>query len=266
MIQLNGKAAFITGSSQGVGLALAEALAEHGADVILHDRDGDGQREVAAMEKIRACGRQTGFVAADLLEAPEPTADRVVDQAISLHPKIDIFVHCAGGALFDVPFEQMTAERFENTFRLNVTAGYFLAQRFARRWIAQRTAGRIIFMGSINGRLAEQDSTAYDTAKGAVEMMVKTMAVALAPHGIRVNGIAPGLVLTPRTMWVVDRPQDGAWIRLHTPNGQIPPADALGGAAVYLASDSAYHTTGHMLAVDGGMSAWQQPFAEKALR
>lgn len=264
MIHLKGHAAFITGSSVGVGLALAEALAEHGADVILHDRAGG--TEEAAMAKVRAHGVQSGFVAGDLLQDPETAADQIVNAALAIHSKIDILINSAGGALFDVPYEQMTAQRFEDSFRLNVTAPYFITQRFSRHWIACKTAGRVIMIGSINGRLAEQDSTAYDIAKGAVEMMVKSLAVSLAPHNIRVNGIAPGMVLSPRTMWAVTRPQDGDWIRKHTPNGQIPPADALGGAAVYLASDSAYHTTGHMLMVDGGMSAWQHPFLERAVR
>src|SRR5688500_17304249 len=107
MINLNGHAAFITGSSQGVGLALAEAFAEHGADVVLHDRAGGGT-EHEAMAKITTRGRKSGFVAADLLGDPEPTADRVAREALAIHPKIDIVVNSAGGALFDVPYEQMT--------------------------------------------------------------------------------------------------------------------------------------------------------------
>ena len=113
--------------------------------------------------------------------------------------------------------------------------------------------------GSINGRLAEEGSTAYDTSKGAVEMMVKTLAVALAKDGIRVNGIAPGLVRTAATQWLDQRPAAARWLAHHTPNGQIPGAEVCGPAAVYLCSDAAAHVTGQMLLIDGGMSAWQQP-------
>src|SRR5206468_6669963 len=120
--------------------------------------------------------------------------------------------------------------------RLNVTSGYFLTQRFAKHWIANNTRGRVIFVGSINGRLAEPNSTGYDTSKGAVEMMVKTLAVALAPKGIRVNGMAPGLVRTHATAWLETRPVKAKWMELHTPNHQVPGAEVCGPATVYLCS------------------------------
>jgi NAD(P)-dependent dehydrogenase (short-subunit alcohol dehydrogenase family) len=142
-----------------------------------------------------------------------------------------------------------------------VRSPYFLTQWFAKRWIAGKIGGRVLMVGSINGRLAEEDSTAYDTSKGAVEMMVRTLAVALAPKGIRVNGVAPGLVRTPQTKWLDDRPAAARWIAHHTPDGQIPDADVCGPAAVYLCSDAASHVHGQMLVVDGGMSVWQQPAA-----
>ena len=111
----------------------------------------------------------------------------------------------------------------------------------------------------VSSRLAEPNSTAYDTSKGAVEMMVKTLTVALAPKNIRVNGLAPGLVKTPQTSWIDTRPESARWIAHHTPNGQIPGADVCGPGAVYLVSDEAEHVHGHMLLIDGGMSAWQHP-------
>jgi len=90
-------------------------------------------------------------------------------------------------------------------------------------------------------------------------MMVKTLAVTLAPLNIRVNGLAPGLVRTPQTSWLDRQPEKAAWLVHHTPNGKIPEASACGPGAVYLVSDAADHVHGHMLTIDGGMSAWQQP-------
>jgi glucose 1-dehydrogenase len=90
-------------------------------------------------------------------------------------------------------------------------------------------------------------------------MMVRTLAVALAPHRIRVNGLAPGLVRTEATRWLDAQPAKAAWLTHHTPNGQIPDAAVCGPGAVYLVSDEADHVHGHMLMIDGGMSAWQQP-------
>ncbi len=154
----------------------------------------------------------------------------------------------------------MDSITFESTFRINVTSGYFLTQYFARRWIEHRVPGRVLFTGSINGILAETVHTAYDASKAAVAGLVRSLCVTLAPHGIRVNSMAPGLVRTPLTNQVLDtNPEALAWMKLHTPNGQVPPAEVCGGAAVFLLSDLAEHIHGQTLYVDGGMSAWQQP-------
>ncbi len=257
MIDLTGHAALVTGSTSGVGLAIAEAFGQAGADVMIH---GLGMTPVVEQIQARlgALGRKSGYVAADLAGVTGSIVDEIFEQTIDVFPSCDILVNNAG-AFFDVPFEQMTFERFEKTMRLNVEAGYFLTQRFAKHWIGKGVRGRVLFTGSINGRLAEQGSTAYDISKGAVEMMVKTLAVALAPKGIRVNGVAPGLVRTAATSWLDAHPDRAKWMELHTPNGQIPGADVCGPAAVYLCSDTAEHVVGQMLLVDGGMSAWQQP-------
>ena len=257
MIDLKGHTALVTGSSKGVGRAIAEAFARAGADVLIHGRG----RDAAAEQTIARCktmGARCEFVAADLSGEVPLTIEGLFQRSIELLPDIDILVNNAG-QFFDVPFEQMTLERFERTLTLNVTAPYFLTQRFARHWIERGVAGRVLMIGSINGRLAEPGSTAYDTSKGALEMMIKTLAVALASKNIRVNGLAPGLVRTPQTSWIDSRPRQAEWVARHTPNGQIPSADVCGPGAVYLCSDAAVHVTGQMLLVDGGMSAWQHP-------
>ncbi len=255
MISLEGHAALITGSTKGVGRAIAEAYAAAGADVVIHGRS----RGAEAEETIAACrahGVRSEFVIGDL---SQPEADGpLFAAAIEAMPSLDILVNNAG-QFFDLPFEQMTRDRFTRTMQLNVESAYFLTQSFANHWIANKVLARVLFIGSINGRLAEPNSTAYDTSKGAVEMMVKTLAVALAPKNIRVNGLAPGLVRTPQTSWIDTRPEQARWIAHHTPNAQIPCADVCGPGAVYLVSDEAEHVHGHMLLIDGGMSAWQQP-------
>jgi NAD(P)-dependent dehydrogenase (short-subunit alcohol dehydrogenase family) len=257
MIDLRGHAALITGSTKGVGRSIAEAFAVAGCDVVLHGR----LRGSEAEEALAACakhGVRAEFVTGDLTGPVEATVERLVRDSVAALPKIDILVNNAG-SLFDVPFLDMDLDRFERTLRLNVTSGYFLTQAFARRWVAEKVAGRVLFVGSINGRLAEQVHTAYDTSKGAVEMMVRTLCVALAPHNIRVNGMAPGLVRTPLTRVLDEQPRFDRWMRLHTPSGEVPHSDVCGPAAVFLASDAAWHIHGQMLLVDGGMSAWQQP-------
>lgn len=255
MTSLKGHAALITGSTKGVGRAIAEAYAAAGADVLIHGRDESAEGEQALIA-CRACGVRAAFVAADLSQ-PE-TDGALFEAAINAMPNLDILVNNAGQH-FDIAFEEMTRDRFTRTMRLNVESAYFLTQSFAKHWIANHVNGRVLFIGSINGRLAEPNSTAYDTSKGAIEMMVRSLTVALAPKHIRVNGLAPGLVKTPQTSWIDTRPESARWIAHHTPNGQIPGAEVCGAGAVYLVSDEAEHVHGHMLLIDGGMSAWQHP-------
>src|SRR5207249_4385939 len=145
--------ALITGSSSGVGRAVAQAFAQAGANVIIHGKDADhGMKDVAA--RCSAHGVTVSTIAADLCLPDEGMIDALFNQAISANPRLDILVNNAGH-FQDVPFEQMTWDRFAKTMQLNVTAGYFLTQRFARHWIAHHLAGRVLFTGSINGRLAE---------------------------------------------------------------------------------------------------------------
>lgn len=258
MIDLKGHGALVTGSTSGIGRAIALAYAHAGAGVVVHGPPAakkDGQRVV---KECRAAGAQVEFVACDLLRQPDQAAEELFQAATAALGKIDILVNNAGH-FQDVPFQEMTLDRFERTMRLNVAAPYFLAQRFVRHWMAQHVGGRIIFTGSINGRLAEPDCTAYDISKGAIEMMVKSLCVSLAPKGIRVNGIAPGLVRTHATKWLDTQPLDARWVEYHTPDGRVAEADVCGPAAVFLASDAAEHVHGQMLLVDGGMSAQQRP-------
>jgi NAD(P)-dependent dehydrogenase (short-subunit alcohol dehydrogenase family) len=259
MLDMSGHAALVTGSTAGVGRSIVEALASSGADVVIHGR-APSEHSEATLASCRDKGVRASFVAADLCGPVEETVRQIFDAALEAQPDLDILVNNAG-QYFDVPFSDMTYERFDKTMRLNVAAPYFLTQAFARSWSKNRRSGRVLFVGSINGRLAEVDSTAYDVSKGGLEMMVKTLCVALAPHGIRVNGLAPGLVRTPQTAWIDERPGKARWVAYHTPNGAIPDADVCSAGAVYLVSDAARHVQGQMLLVDGGMSAWQQPRA-----
>lgn len=257
MITLDGHTALVTGSTHGVGRAIAEAFAQAGADIVLHGlRDDDAAKQ--ALDACKTTGRNCGIVFCDLSDQIGSSTKYLFERATDKHSKIDILVNNAG-SYFDKPFLEMDMESYERTMRLNVEAAYFLTQQFARHWVQHRVQGRVLMTGSINGRLAEQNHTAYDTSKGAIEMMVKSLCVALAPYGIRVNGVAPGLVRTPLTESAISNEKFRKWMELHTPAGSIPQPEVCAGAAVYLASDMAVHVHGHMLLVDGGMSAWQQP-------
>ncbi|MEM9365284.1 MAG: SDR family oxidoreductase [Planctomycetota bacterium] len=256
-LSLAKRRAVITGATQGVGAEIAAALAEVGADVCLVGlRDDDAAQSTLA--RCRARGVSAELLTCDLSRPPERWVDSLYRQLQAALPDADLLVNNAG-TFMDVPFLEMDAARYQATMNLNVAAGYFLTQAFAKQWVASGVAGRVLFTGSINGLLSEPDHSAYDTSKGAVAAMVRSLCVALAPHNIRVNSMAPGLVRTPLTDVVNQQPKLASWMELHTPNGKVPNADACAGTALYLLSDLAEHVHGQTVLVDGGMSAWQQP-------
>ena len=257
MIHLQGHSALITGSTKGVGRSIAEAFARAGANVVLHGRE----RNAVAEEVLASCRRhgvRAEFITGDLSGETTAAVADVFTQASAALPGIDILVNNAG-TYIDKPFLEMDLATYDHTMRLNVAAPYFLTQRFAQHWVAEKIAGRVLMIGSINGRLAEPTHTCYDSSKGAIDAMVRSLCVSLAPLGIRVNGLAPGLVRTPLTSVIDSDPRFARWMELHTPSGQVPHSDVCGSGAVYLCSDDAWHVHGQMLLIDGGMSAWQQP-------
>ena len=257
MIDLKGHAALVTGSTKGVGRSIAEAFARAGANVVIHGRALNDDAK-AVLDHCRGYGVKAEFITGDLAGPTMAAVDEVFTAAQAAMSGLDILVNNAG-TYIDKPYLEMDWQTYQHTMGLNVAAPYFLTQRFARHWVEQGTRGRVLMIGSINGRLAEPVHTAYDSSKGAIEAMVKSLCVTLAPLGIRVNGLAPGLVRTPLTS-VIDRDDRfRQWMELHTPSGTVPHSDVCGGGAVFLVSDHAEHVHGQMLLVDGGMSAWQQP-------
>lgn len=254
---LSGHRAMITGGTQGVGAAIASAVARAGADLLLVGLRDDEQAQ-ATLADCRAQGVTAELLTVDLSQPPSQYLEQLIGSAEQSLPGIDLLVNNAG-TYIDTPFLEMDFERYMTTMHLNVTAGYFLTQALARRWVQNKVAGRVLFTGSINGQLAEPDHSAYDTSKGAVAAMVRSLCVALSPHRIRVNAMAPGLVRTPLTDVLNQDARLDSWMKLHTPNGQVPGPEVCGGAAVFLLSDAAEHVHGQTLLVDGGMSAWQQP-------
>lgn len=254
---LTGHRALITGGTQGVGGEIAVALAKAGADVLIVGLVDDDLAQ-QTIQRCRDLGRQAELVTTDLARPPSEYLDDLMAAVDQKMPGIDLLVNNAG-TYIDQPFLRMDFERYIKTMHLNVTAGYFLTQAFANRWVDQRVSGRVVFTGSINGFLAEPDHTAYDTSKGAVVAMVKSLCVSLAPLGIRVNSMAPGLVRTPLTDVLNQDSQLDNWMKQHTPNGQVPGPEVCAGTVVFLLSDAAAHIHGQTILVDGGMSVWQQP-------
>ena len=254
---LSGHRAIVTGGTQGVGAAIAHSLARAGSDVLIVGlKDDDAAQHAVAL--CRSEGVNSGLITQDLSLPADQYMDSLMERIDEAMPGIDLLINNAG-TYIDPPFLEMTQECFQKTMSLNVCAGFFLTQAFSRTWIANGVSGRVLFTGSINGLLSEPDHTAYDTSKGAVAAMVRSLCVALAPHKIRVNSMAPGLVRTPLTDILNQNKELDDWMKLHTPSGEVPDAEVCGGTAVFLLSDAASHIHGQTIYVDGGMSAWQQP-------
>ena len=240
---LAGSTALVTGSSQGIGLALAHGLHAAGAGVVFHGK----------AEPAPAMPPDSVYLVEDLLSPDGPA--RLVDAAFKARPAIDLLV-CNAGSFFDVPFLEMGPEQFDRTINLNVRANYFVAQTFARALVAAKRPGAIVTTCSTNGFQPEDDSSAYDTSKGAMVMLTRTLAQSLAPHRIRVNGIAPGLIRTPLTAGLLNSDKHRHYEKKIL-LGHLGEPEDCAGAAVFLLSSAASYITGQILIVDGGLTLGQ---------
>ncbi len=237
-------AALVTGSSRGLGRGSAHGLIEAGAQVVFHGHD-------PRPDDLP----HNPYVEIDLLSEAAP--NRLVTAAFAAAPGLNLLV-CNAGSIFDIPFLDMDLERWDRTQNLNVRATYFTAQAFARRLIENQRPGAIVITSSINGSQAEIDSSAYDTSKGALVMMTRTLAQALAPHHIRVNGIAPGMMRTPLTeRWINSDPAGAELFAKRTLLNRLGTPEDCAGAVAFLLSPAAGYITGQVLAIDGGMGISQ---------
>jgi 3-oxoacyl-[acyl-carrier protein] reductase len=243
------RVAVVTGAGTGLGAAIARALAEDGADLLLHYRSHAVQIEAVA-DDCRRLGRRVEVEQADFAADPGAAAS-VVDAAAARLGRVDVLVNNA--ALTDplAPFEEMSRELFEETIDVNVVAPFLASQAAARHMVAQGGGGRIINIGSVHGRQSAPAHTAYETSKGALDALTFSAAVALGAHGITVNCVAPGAVVVER---YADVEWDEAWYVSRTPVGRMGrPAD-ISSLVRYLASDEAGFITGETIYVDGGMT------------
>ena len=247
--KLDGRIALVTGSSAGIGEALAHGLAEAGALVVVNGRDGVKAERVA--DAIRARGFKavmSDFDVTDTAAAAQAIARIEADVG-----PIAILVNNAG-IQRRAELDTFTDEAWGDLMRTNLDAPFKIARAAARHMIA-RKAGAIINICSVNSELGRPGIAPYTASKGAVKMLTKGMAIDWGKHGIRVNGLGPGYFKTELNKPLYTNPQFSGWLTGRTPLGRWGDVAELQGACVFLASDAASFMTGHILYVDGGVTA-----------
>jgi NAD(P)-dependent dehydrogenase (short-subunit alcohol dehydrogenase family) len=249
LFSLQGRVALVTGASSGIGLAIATALAEAGAAVVLVARREDALS--AACDRIASAGGRAAPLGCDL--AARDQLDRCAQRAGEFFGAPDILVSAAG-VNRRRPMLEISAEDWDATIRINLDAPFFLAQRLVPAMIERRW-GRIVNIASLQSVRAFADSGPYGASKGGVMQLTRAQAEAWSRHGVTANAIAPGFFETALTAPVFADPQRAAAMAQRTFAGRNGRLDDLAGTAIYLASPASDYVTGQTLFVDGGFSA-----------
>jgi NAD(P)-dependent dehydrogenase (short-subunit alcohol dehydrogenase family) len=250
---LVGKSALVTGSSQGIGLAVAQAFAASGAKVVM-----TSEKPLAAcpdVQRLLSDYQHTRFIQSDLLADGAP--EHLVAEAWSAFNGIDVLINNLG-VYKEPPLAEITREHFDLVFRLNVWVSIAITREVVRRAAAARRGGRILFSTSLNGSRSEPLHTLYDASKGAVNALCRQLAVELAPLGFTTAAVAPGLVETPLTDFGLrSSPGEREAVINQIPLRRIATVEDVAWWYVFLASDRASYSTGSIFNVDGGLDAQQ---------
>lgn len=247
--RLDNRVALVTGSSAGIGHALAKGLAQAGARVVMNGRDAS--RLATASEVIRGPHAEVHEAPFDVTE--RPAVEEAVERIERDIGPIEILINNAGMQR-RAPLEDFTDDNWYDVTRTNLGSPFIVGQTVARRMIP-RKRGSIVNICSVNSELARPTIAPYTATKGGLKMLTKGMAVDWGKHGIRVNGLGPGYFKTELNKALYMNPEFSGWLEGRTPLGRWGNVEELVGAAVFLASDAASFVTGHILYVDGGVTA-----------
>jgi gluconate 5-dehydrogenase len=248
LFDLTGMRALVTGSGQGIGLALAEGLAQHGAEIVLNGRSAEKVKTSA--EALAAKGHKVHSAVFDVTDHAA-VANGIAEIETTIGA-IDILVNNAG-MQFRMPLEDFPADKWDELLRTNISSVFFVGQAVARHMIPRRR-GKIINIASVQSELARTNIAPYTATKGAVRNLTRGMCADWAKHGLQINSIAPGYFKTPLNQALVDNPEFSAWLTNRTPAGRWGDVGELVGAAVFLAGPASSFVNGHTLYVDGGIT------------
>jgi NAD(P)-dependent dehydrogenase (short-subunit alcohol dehydrogenase family) len=245
-MKLADKVAIVTGATQGIGLACAERLVREGARVMLVDIKPDGEH---IAQQLHESAR---FFAADVSQKAD--VDAMIAATLQAFGQIDILINNAG-VTHAADFLDLSEDDFDRVLRINLKSMFLCGQAAAREMVKRQT-GCIINMSSVNSELAIPNQVPYVVSKGGVNQLTKVMALNLAPHGIRVNGIGPGTILTELAKKaVLGSPEARHTILSRTPLGRCGEPEEIASIAAFLASDDASYMTGQTIYADGGRLA-----------
>ncbi|MBE9640978.1 SDR family oxidoreductase, partial [Salipiger mangrovisoli] len=249
LFDLTGRTALITGSSRGLGRAMAEGLAACGAKVVLNG--SNGARLAQAVEEMRAAGFAAEGACFDV------TDEAAIRAAFARFDEdgqaIDILVNNAG-IQFRKPMLELDTADWRRVIDTNLTSAFVIGREAATR-MAQRGSGKVINIGSLTSDLARATVAPYTVAKGGIKMLTKAMAAEWGELGIQSNAIAPGYMLTDMNEALVANPEFDAWVKGRTPMRRWGKPEELAGLAIFLASDASNYVSGQLIFADGGMSS-----------
>jgi gluconate 5-dehydrogenase len=250
LFDLTGRTALITGSSGGLGLAMARGLAQSGATIILHGRNQE--KLEAARVALSEEGHTVQTTSFDITD--EAAIEQALEALQAEGVTIDILVNNAGMQLRR-PLMEVELDQWETVIKTNLTSTFLLGRNVARQMIERGEGGKIINIGSLMSSVARPTVGAYTASKGGVRLLTQSMAAEWAEHGIQTNAIGPGYMITEMTQPLVDDPTFNSWLINRTPAKRWGVPEDLVGTVVYLASPASNYVNGQIIYVDGGMLA-----------
>jgi len=250
LFDLAGKTALVTGSSDGLGLAMARGLAAAGAGIVLNGRD---ERKLAAVAKsFEAEGRRTHARAFDV--ADEAAVQDAFEHFDAAGVEIDILVNNAG-IQFRKPMVDLKTDEWRRVVEIHLTGAFQVGREAAKRMIARGRGGKIINIASLASEVARATISPYVAAKGGIRMLTRSMAAEWAKHDIQANAIGPGYIATEMNRALLDDPKFDAWVKGRTPSGRWGKPEDLIGVTLFLASHASDYVNGQTIYVDGGLLA-----------